>query len=61
MHESDNRYKRKHGKLVYQISLPVDERLRGISDRAKAQGFDFNQWLRDLMDERISEVERAVG
>lgn len=58
---STNQFIRKYGKLVERLPIPVDSRMKFISEEAKKQRFDFNDWARDVLYSRIQEVVDACG
>ena len=55
------RYLNRYGKLVFSLSIPVDEKMKLISDRSKSAGIDFNAWARDVLAEKIGELEAALN
>lgn len=57
----DARYTRRHGKLINKIHLPCDQKMKNLEQRAKAKDFDFNAWLRDLIDANKGEILTACG
>lgn len=60
-----SKYKRRYGKLVEAISIPVDDNLKRIEVRVKSMqppnDFDFNAWARDLLMDHIHEVLTEIG
>lgn len=58
MRRVKNAYKQKFGKIVHNLSLPVDGRMKMISQEAKRRKFKFNEWARDVLYDRIQEVVR---
>ena len=54
------KYVRRHGKLLFNMAIPVDERTKEIERTAKALEFDFNAWARDVLAKHLHEVEQAI-
>ncbi len=51
-------YLKKHGKLEFTITIPIDARMKKISDEARAKKFAFNEWVRDTLYDRVQDVIR---
>lgn len=49
-------YVRKFGKLIRGLSIPVDDDMHSEVNQAKAAGFEFNDWARDLLHKHWDQV-----
>jgi len=54
------KYTRKFGKLTKAVSVPVDEAMRELIDVAKAKGFEFNKFVRDLLEANRGVLETVA-
>lgn len=50
------RYYIGHGKLIQNLTIPVDAQFKSVVDQAKQRNFDFNSWARDVLISHIKEV-----
>jgi len=55
-----SQFLRRYGKLVFNLSIPVDERIKRVADRARSAGVNFNEWARGVLSERLAEIEAEI-
>lgn len=54
-------YFKNSGKRTQALHIPCDGVTKQIEVQAKAKGFDFNAWVRDLIGPKLHEVTEACG